>query len=553
MQPNRSLAALLILVPGLPMAWALAAALAAGLDLSAWRALAADPQWLKATATTLWTGIAASVLATGVTAWLLCSIFPGPAWARLVRLLGPMLAVPHVAFAIGLLALIAPSGWLLRAVSPWLTGFDAPPPWVTTQDPWGLGLIAVLTLKEVPFLLWAAGTQLQRGDVALRLARELDAARTMGYQRGVAWRRVVWPQLWPRLRWPLLAVLAYGITVVDVALVIGPGSPPSLAVLAWTWLQDADPAQNAQGAAAAWSLAITLAVLSALFWRGATLPVWRTRRTTGQRGRPGGSYRHQLPHHFSVPVVTVLTTYAVVMLALLAGSVAGVWAFPSLMPQTLTAEAWLSVGHSFNHVTSTLTLALASAATSLVWCVAWLELAPVRWDQLLRRVLYLPLVLPAVLWLVGLHAFVLRWGFDASWQAVWLAHCLATLPYVLIALSPAYLGFDARYWAISASLGKSRWQFLLHVKWPVLRSALSGAAAVGFAVSVAQYLPTLFMGAGRITTVTTEAVTLASGAQRSLTSAYAALQWLLPVLGFGLAAWLGKPRRFEPTAKRPLS
>jgi putative thiamine transport system permease protein len=68
---------------------------------------------------------------------------------------------------------------------------------------------------------------------------------------------------------------------------------------------------------------------------------------------------------------------------------------------------------------------------------------------------------------------------------------------------------------------------------------------VGFAVSVAQYLPTLYVGAGRFATVTTEAVTLASGAQRSLMSAYAALQMLLPVLVFAWAAWLGRPRQFE--------
>ena len=85
---------------------------------------------------------------------------------------------------------------------------------------------------------------------------------------------------------------------------------------------------------------------------------------------------------------------------------------------------------------------------------------------------------------------------------------------------------------------------MLRVKWPPLRAALASAMAVGFAVSVAQYLPTLFVGAGRFATVTTEAVTLASGAQRSLTSAYAWLQWLLPVIGFALAAWAGRPRRF---------
>jgi putative thiamine transport system permease protein len=83
---------------------------------------------------------------------------------------------------------------------------------------------------------------------------------------------------------------------------------------------------------------------------------------------------------------------------------------------------------------------------------------------------------------------------------------------------------------------------LLQVKWPLLRAALFAALAVGFAVSVAQYLPTLYVGGGRINTVSTEAVTLASGGQRSLSAAFAALQWVLPALGFGLAAWLGRPR-----------
>ena len=118
-----------------------------------------------------------------------------------------MLAVPHVGFAIGLAALIAPSGWILRLLSPWFTGFNAPPPWVTTQDPWGLGLIAVLAFKEISFILWAAATQLQRADVAQRLDSEIAVARSMGYSRQISWWRVAWPQLWPRSRWPQLAVL----------------------------------------------------------------------------------------------------------------------------------------------------------------------------------------------------------------------------------------------------------------------------------------------------------------------------------------------------------
>ncbi len=531
----------------LPLGWAFAAALVAALNADAWLAFVADIQTPKALLASLWTGIAASFLATAGTAWLLSKTFPGPGWPRLLRLLGPMLAVPHAAYAIGLMALLAPSGWLLRALSPWATGFSSPPAWVTTQDPLGLGLIVVLVFKEIPFLLWAAASQLQRADAGQRLTRELALARSLGYGASQAWWRVVWPQLWPRLRWPMMAVLAYGLTVVDVALVIGPTSPPTLSVLAWSWLQDADLALNAQGVVAAWALAGLLALLVIVFWQLPGLPFWRGRWTSGNRGALAPLNPHRSAARsmsVSAEFAVLLLMYLAVIFALLAGSVSGVWAFPELLPQTLTWDAWASVASSFGSVSTTLTLALASTATGLVWSVAWLEFAPPNWDQRLRKAIYLPLLMPSVVWIVGVHGLTLAWDIDATWTGVWIAHSLATLPYILIALSPAYLGFDVRYWSICASMGRSRAVFLLQLKWPLLRAAIASAAAVGFAVSVAQYLPTLFIGAGRLTTVTTEAVTLASGAQRSLTSAYAALQWLLPVLGFGLAAWLGQARRF---------
>lgn len=537
------LPALLALVVAVPVAWAAVSAVAAALNAQAWHDLWQQPQWPRALAMTLWTGLAATALSVALTAWVLSRSFPGGRWQRVVQALPPMLAVPHAAFAIGLAFLIAPSGWLLRAVSPWATGFDAPPPWPTTQDPWGLGLIAVLVAKEVPFLLWAAATQLQRADTGARWARELDAARSMGYAPQRAWWRVLWPQLWPRLAGPLVAVLAYSLTVVDMALVIGPQSPPTLAVLAWQWLLDADAAVNAQGAAAAWLLAGVVASLAGTLWALRHAAHWRTRWTAGDRGRPSA-----LKVAPGLPLFALAWLYGGVMLALGVGSLAGAWPFPQLWPQQWGLQAWQSVGASAATLWTTLALALASAITALVWSVAWLECAPPGWDAQLRRLVYLPLLLPSVLWVVGLHRLALAWNIDARFAGLWLAHGLAAMPYVLIALSPAYLGFDARYAQVAASLRKSRFTFLLRIKWPLLRASLLAALAVGFAVSVAQYLPTLFVGAGRFNTVTTEAVTLASGAQRPLTAAYAWLQWLLPALVFALAAWAGRPRRF---AKAP--
>lgn len=539
---DRAWALTLALLLGVPLLWSSAAAVLAGLDVSAWSAMATAPQTWQALALSLWTGVAASALAIAASAWILSRSFPYR-WPPVVRLLGPMLAVPHAAFGIGLVFLISPSGWLLRLLSPWASGMDAPPPWPTSQDPWGLGLIAALVAKEVPFLLWAAAAHLQRADVAHRLRRELDLARCLGYNPATAWWRVVWPQLWPRLRWPMLAVLAYSLTVVDVALVIGPQSPPTLAVQAWTWLRDADPVVNRQGAAAAWLLAAALALVAAIAWWLPRSAWWRRRRTSGTRGRVTGALHADSAGLAGLRVL--LGLYLLVMLALAVGSVSGVWPFPRVWPETITWGAWASVWASSSTIGTTLTLALASTAAALAWSVAWLETAPRAWDDAMRRLVYLPLVLPSVLWVVGVHATTLRWGMDARWSGLWLAHSLACVPYVLITLAPAYGGFDPRYRAITATLGHGRGRFLLQVKWPLLRATLWSAFAVGFAVSVAQYLPTLFIGAGRFATVTTEAVTLASGAQRSLTSAYAWLQWLLPALAFTLAAWAGRPRRFR--------
>lgn len=538
--PGHWFAVAMAAAAGVPLLWTAIGAMAAGLDANAWRALIDEPHLPAALALSIGTGVAATGLSLAITAWILSRSFATRAWPSAIRMLAPMLALPHVAFAIGFAFLIAPSGWILRALSPWATGFAAPPPWESTQDPWGVGLVAVLVGKEVPFLLWTAATQLQRADVGARWRQELTIACTMGYGRRTAWWRVVWPQLWPRLHAPLLAVFAYSLTVVDMAIVIGPTSPPTASVLAWQWLLDADAAVNAKGAALGCLLAAAVAVAAAGLALARPRAQWRSRWSHGGRGRadprPGSDF---------TPVAALSAVYVLALLVTGVASASGAWTFPAFLPQTWSFEGWRSVGTSFATVWTTAALALASSTTALAWAVAWLETAPPSWLPVLRRVSYLPLLLPAVLWAVGLHGLALAWAVDARWSGLWLAHTLAAVPYVLITLSPAYLAFDPRQRQLAATLGCGTLRFLLRVKWPLLRASLCGALAVGFAVSIAQFLPTLFVGGGRLPTVTTEAVTLSGGGQRSVLAAYAWLQWLLPSLAFALAAWAGRPRRFR--------
>ena len=66
--------------------------------------------------------------------------------------------------------------------------------------------------------------------------------------------------------------------------------------------------------------------------------------------------------------------------------------------------------------------------------------------------------------------------------------------------------------------------------------------------ATALYLPTVLLGAGRVSTLTTEAVTLASGQDRRLLAVFAVLQAVVPFLAFGLARLL--PAALHPAGRR---
>ena len=250
----------LCLLWALPLLLALVALVPAAVDSAAWSAMLEHPQLLPALALSLLTGAAAAMLALAAALVLLAGLHGTTAWRKLQAVTAAGLALPHLAFAIGFGFLVMPAGLLARL----LAGGDAPPNWVTVQDPLGLSLTAALAMKEVAFLLTAAFSALSRGDAAPRLALHIRAAASLGHGRGSAWLRIVLPELLHELRWPLVIVFVYGATVVDMALVLGPTQPPTLAVVIWHALNHADPQVNRMGLAGTLLLTVSLALTLAL-------------------------------------------------------------------------------------------------------------------------------------------------------------------------------------------------------------------------------------------------------------------------------------------------
>ena len=524
----------------LPLALALPLAVAQASDASAWQALFADPQLPRALGLSLSSALLSSGLALAASLLFVTHLHGSALWTRLSHALAPMLALPHAAFAIGLAVLVMPAGLIARLLAP-LAGWSVPPDWATVNDPQGVGLTAVLFGKELPFLLWNMVALLNRPDVAASVRAWLTSGATLGYSRAAVWWRVLWPLLLPRLALPILAVLAYSLTVVDLALIVGPASPPTLAVIAWQGLQHGDVTRNAEGAAAATLLGAVLLASTLLLAAG-----YRFAQRAWQRAALDGQRRPATPRGAAAGRALLgglLGLYALVAGVLLASSFVGVWTFPSLVPQVWAGDAWLQVRDGSAVLGVSAGLALFAALASLVLVLCWFEATPVGWDARVMPLVLAPLVVPGLLLMAGLYTLALRLGLDGTLAGLAWVHTLVTLPYVFVALAPAWRSFDRRYEWTALALGRSRWAFWWRVKAPLLAAPLAAALAVGFAVSVAQYLPTQFIGAGRYVTVTTEAVTLASGGQRHTAAAFAVLQALLPAVGFALAAWVGRRQR----------
>jgi putative thiamine transport system permease protein len=525
-------AAPLTLLWAMPLIVALAMLLPAALDGAAWRMALVHPQLWPALALSLATGALSTLLALVLSLVLLAGLYRSRVWHRLQALAAAGLAVPHLAFAIGFGFLVMPSGLLARLI----VGGDAPPQWVTVQDPWGITLTLALALKELPFLLTAGLAVLARGDAAMRLRAACRAAASLGHAPGSAFLRVVLPPLLRELRWPLVIVLVYGATVVDMALVLGPTQPPTLSAVIWRALNHADPAVNAMG------LALTLLLTAAL----ALLLV-----AVLQAGRGSARLLRGIltagPSPLAAPRRLAAVTGAMALaLLVLAGlvlvllSVAPRWPYPALLPPAASLSAWAGVAPQPLWLSLVLSIAVAGAA--VVLAIAWFETQRPEHDRWAIGLALVALALPQLASAGGQYRLFLPLGLTGTLPGLFLAHLTPVAAYVLIVLAGPWRAFDRRYVAAARTLSAPPLRALLAVKLPLLKAPLATAAAIGFVVSIAQFVPAQLIAAGRWSTLPMEAVALAAGGNRPLTAAFALALAVPALAGFLAAALFGRPR-----------
>ena len=484
------------------------------------------------------TSFISTLLAFVITILILASYFTSPWLGYIQRLLGPILVIPHAAAAIAIGFLITPSGMFSRLVSPWLSGWDTPPDWLFPHDAFGLSIILGLTLKELPFLLLMALGVLAQPELGHTLRAQHRVALSLGYCPMTAFFKVVLPSLYPFLRLPILAVLAYASASVEIPLILGPNSPPTLAVAIMQWFHDVDLSLRIKASAGAIvQIALTLMLLLSWWLAEKLIKKFCQSMLVNGKREYAGAIIQNITHVITVMMLTVI---GLALLGMVLWSFAGFWAYPDLLPKTFVIQHWQSALQQM-HTPLLDTLLIGGCATGLAIVLTLLTLeAEQHTNKTVSRlssvIIYLPLLIPSIAFLFGLVWVLEQINSHHTFINVVLAHLLFVLPYVFLSLASSFRRLDPRFSYVAASLGASQAKIFWQIKLPMLLAPIFIAAALGLAISFSQYLPTLLAGGGRINTITTEAVSLANGASRRTSAVYALVQMLLPALGF-LLAW----------------
>lgn len=504
------------------------------LSLDPLRGLFEIPGLLKSVLLSFGTGLGASILSLAIVLVFTAGWSETRTFQRLTRFLSPLLSVPHAAAAIGLAFLIAPSGFLVRLFSPWATGWTRPPDLLILNDPAGLAMTLGLVAKEVPFLFLMTLAALNRPHIK----EFYKAGASLGYGRMSVFFKVVLPQIYPLIRLPVLAVIAYSTSVVDVAQILGPTTPPPLAPRLVAWMNDPDLSKRLMASAGA-LLQLFVSACALLTYLGLErlAGLWQNARYASGRRRRHDFLSRQASLYPMILIVAVMT----LSMALLATwTAARSWWFPAVLPQKWglgrIADAF---GMGAPALAATLALAFSAAAIATALTLWLLDARSVRnltTHGKLNILIFLPLLLPQISFLFGLQMLFLLGGLSGTMLAVLLAHLVFVFPYAFLALSDPWNRLDPRFAKVATSMGASRARVFWQVRFPLLLRPVLVTFAVAAAVSVGQYLPTLMIGAGRVVTVTTESVALASGGNRQVAALYAVLQLIIPLFIFVLAA-----------------
>ena len=185
------------------------------------------------------------------------------------------------------------------------------------------------------------------------------------------------------------------------------------------------------------------------------------------------------------------------------------WFYPHLLPELWGLRAWTYVfdtagAQMAEALFQSVRVAAVTAILSVIGGVPAgraLGLYHFRGKDLLSVILMLPIIVPPLCVAMGLHLWLLRLGIAETFGGVVLVHLTACLPYAVFVMWGVFSNYNPEFEDQARSLGASPLKVVVRVMIPLTFPGIVVAALFSFLLSWSQYLSTLIIGGGKITTL----------------------------------------------------
>jgi putative spermidine/putrescine transport system permease protein len=244
--------------------------------------------------------------------------------------------------------------------------------------------------------------------------------------------------------------------------------------------------------------------------------------------------------HVGLHTLLVLAV-VIPFLPLLLTSISAGWQWPELWPQTLTTRAWeyvfssseltwMAIYHSFV-IALTVTLINLCLAIPAAEAIARHTF---KGKLLVEGILYAPLIVPALVSVMGIHMAFIRLGLTDSLVGVILVHISPTLPYMIRALIVSFRTLDFSWEHQGRMLGAGRFGRYRYIILPHILPGIITGASLSILISLSQYLITFLIGGGQVITLPLILFPFISSGDPAIGAVYSLL-----LAGMGLCAlWL---------------
>ncbi len=191
-----------------------------------------------------------------------------------------------------------------------------------------------------------------------------------------------------------------------------------------------------------------------------------------------------------------------------------------ILPVSLTDQRFLSLPYERLSVQHYVRLVTSEAWTSAIWQSLWIAVASTilavvlgtlcaigcwrlsrRSTDLVRALMLLPLIIPSVVYAVGLYRSYARLDLLDRFLGVTLAHGVTGLPYVVITVSTALASFDSRLESAARGMGASLPQTLWWVILPRIMPGIVSGAIFAFIHSWDELVIVLFIASRQVFTL----------------------------------------------------